>query len=63
MLDDALTIARSVGVDRFTIYALARRGAIPVYRIGRRVRFDLTEVKAAMREQPRWTMPRKAVNE
>jgi excisionase family DNA binding protein len=42
-------VARLLNVGPRTAYRLVEAGAIPVYRVGGRMRFDLAEVAAAVR--------------
>lgn len=39
-LIDADAVAERLGVRRFTVYDLARSGALPCVRLGRSIRFD-----------------------
>ena len=50
---DVNAVARLVGVSAPTIYRLASIGKIPSFKEGRRVRFRETEVRAALRHQPK----------
>ena len=43
--------AKATGLNRFTLYKLAKRGILPHYKAGRAIRFDVEEVKNWMREQ------------
>ena len=52
ILVDAATVAERLGQAKSSIYRLAKTGAIPSYRagqLGRGVRFDLAEVRDALR--------------
>ncbi|MFA7265450.1 MAG: helix-turn-helix domain-containing protein [Candidatus Nanopelagicales bacterium] len=40
-----------LGLPRSTVYALARQNVLPSFRIGRAVRFRVSEVKAWLAEQ------------
>lgn len=55
LADEALVSIEAVsalmGLPRSTCYALARNGTIPSFRIGRAVRFKVSEVKAWLAEQ------------
>lgn len=48
---DAQALASILGTSAKLIYALASRGEIPHYRLGRVVRFSPTEVAAWLRER------------
>ena len=48
-LADAKELGRILGVRPETVHAWHRRGWIPGYRAGRRVRFDTVEVVEAIR--------------
>jgi hypothetical protein len=51
-LMDATEISVRLGMAKSSIYSLAARGAIPCYGAGKKLRgrrFDLAEVKAALR--------------
>lgn len=45
---DADETARHLGMTRRGVYMAVRRGQVPVHRLGRRLRFDLAEVDAAL---------------
>jgi len=47
----AAELAENLDVRVGMIYRMARRGELPCYRIGRRVRFDLVEVREVLRPQ------------
>ncbi len=47
----AWEVALKVGLSESMIYKLAHEGAIPAYKAGAAWRFDIDEVKAAMRER------------
>jgi excisionase family DNA binding protein len=48
----AKTIAQQFAMSVFAVYAAAREGVIPSYRLGRRrIRFRVDEVAAALRRQ------------
>lgn len=54
-LVDAGTLARKLGQATSSIYRLAKSGAIPSFKAGPRgrgVRFDLNEVRQALRRMP-----------
>jgi hypothetical protein len=54
-LVDAETVAADVGQAKSSVYRLAKLGLIPSYKAGPRlrgVRFDLAEVRAALRRPP-----------
>ena len=44
----AAEVARVLGVCRETVWAWARRNAVPCYRVGWTMRFDLAEVRRAL---------------
>lgn len=51
-LIDAETVAEEIGQAKSSVYRLAKLGLIPSYKAGSRlrgVRFDLAEVRAALR--------------
>jgi excisionase family DNA binding protein len=52
---DARQAAVELGISRYTVGALARRGELPHYRIGRRIVFDEEDLQAWLwaRRQPR----------
>ena len=56
-LTTAKPTAEELGISTFTLYRCARAGLIPVHRLGRAVRFDITEVRAALRQNPAWNPP------
>jgi len=43
--------AKATGLNRFTLYKLAKRGLLPHYKAGRAIRFNVKEIKHWMREQ------------
>lgn len=47
---DAATVAERFNVSERTVQRLAAKGAIPSYRVGRQLRFNLAEVDAALRD-------------
>ena len=47
----ATQLAESLDVRVGMVYRMARRGVLPCYRIGRRVRFDLAEVRQVLRPE------------
>ena len=47
----AKELAGELSVHPKTVMRLARQGFIPAERLGRRLRFDLTAVRAAMRKR------------
>jgi len=47
----AEVVARDFGVDAAHIRRLARRNAIPHFKVGRTYRFDLEEVKRSLRQE------------
>jgi len=52
MADKLLTVnqlASALQISRSTVYRLVREGRIPHYSVGERLRFDVGEVKAALR--------------
>lgn len=52
VLVDATTLAHQIGQAKSSVYRLAKRGAIPFYAAGPRLRglrFDVAEVKEALR--------------
>jgi excisionase family DNA binding protein len=49
VLVSARTAGDSFDVHQETIRRLARDGRIPMYRVGRYMRFDLDEIRAALR--------------
>ena len=55
LADEALVSIEAVsallGLPRSTCYSLARNGTIPSFRIGRAVRFKVSEVKDWLAEQ------------
>jgi predicted DNA-binding transcriptional regulator AlpA len=54
-LVDAATVAAHLGQAKSSIYRLAKSGAIPSFKAGPRgrgVRFDLHEVRQALRRMP-----------
>lgn len=54
-LVDARTLAKKLGQATSSIYRLSRSGAIPSFKAGPRgrgVRFDLNEVRQALRRTP-----------
>lgn len=42
-------LAEALGVSRRTVYRLLEEGDVPHYRVGKHLRFDLDEVKKALR--------------
>ncbi len=48
----AADLARILGLTPDSVYRLLRRGVIPGYRIGRTVRFDLSQVEVALAVHP-----------
>ena len=57
-------LAKALSVSAKTIYALCDEGAIPYYRIGKgrgTLRFELAEVKKALRPDPKDVPLRQAV--
>lgn len=58
-LVDAATVAAHVGQAKSSIYRLAQAGLIPSYAAGPRLRgrrFDLVEVRAALKDLARQTV-------
>jgi excisionase family DNA binding protein len=54
-LVDAATAAHELGMNKSSLYRLARAGRIPSYRVGPKlggVRFSVTEVKEALKRHP-----------
>lgn len=49
-LVEAPEVAQRYKVSKRTVYRLAASGAIPSYRVGRSLRFDLDEVGSALRD-------------
>ena len=43
--------AQAVGLNKFFLYRLAKEGRVPVYRAGKAVRFNVSEILAWMRTQ------------
>jgi predicted DNA-binding transcriptional regulator AlpA len=55
ILVDAATVAEKLGQAKSSIYRLAKANVIPSYAAGPKLkglRFDLAEVRAALRRQP-----------
>lgn len=50
-LVEAKEAARATGLNLYTIYKMASKGFMPVYRAGRALRFDVDEVRAWMKQQ------------
>jgi excisionase family DNA binding protein len=50
-LIDARTLADILKVSVLTVYRKVQEGSIPAYKIGRFLRFDPEEVKAALRSK------------
>jgi excisionase family DNA binding protein len=48
-LESARSTGEQINVCAETIRRLAREGRIPMYRVGRYMRFDVDEVRAALR--------------
>jgi len=48
-LVSASQLAQVLSIPRSTVYKLARDGEIPVYRAGRHLRFDVSEVRRSLR--------------
>jgi excisionase family DNA binding protein len=54
MTDKLLSVnqlAEVLGISRSTVYRLVREDQIPHYSVGERLRFDVGEVKAALRAE------------
>jgi excisionase family DNA binding protein len=52
-LVDVKTAAKELGVSPRTLYGLTYRREIPFYKIGRKVLFDIDEIKQEKRREPR----------
>ena len=55
MLVKASVVSQRLGMAQSQVYKLAKSGAIPSYCVGEKktgIRFDLTEVRAALRRTP-----------
>ncbi len=53
----ASEVAEHTGLSVDAVYREQRLGRIPAYRIGRRVRFRLSEVENALKREPQKTTP------
>lgn len=56
-LMDAKELAEALGLGRWRIYELARRGQIPCLRVGGSIRFDVEKVEAWLRAGGTPSMP------